>query len=62
VGATPYAIVRIDGKQVGATPIVRHRIEVGTHEVVLVSPKSGATLLRKNVTIEKDKLELVILK
>src|SRR5690606_36672340 len=40
--ANPFALVRNNGKEVGTTPILRHRLPAGRHEIVLASPDSGA--------------------
>jgi len=61
VAAEPYALVRIDGTEIGASPIIRRRIVAGTHEVVLASPDSGAIRLRRTVRIEPGEHERVIL-
>jgi serine/threonine-protein kinase len=62
VAAEPFALVKIDGNDVGTTPVFRRKLAVGVHEVVLVSPDSGAIRLRRQVTITAGKLEKVILK
>jgi hypothetical protein len=51
VAAEPYALVRIDGVEVGSTPIFKRSIQAGSHVVELVHPDSGATRLRKTVTV-----------
>jgi hypothetical protein len=60
VGATPYALVRIDGKQVGITPVNRHRLPVGPHEIVLVRPDTGEVRHRERVTIEEGKTRKLV--
>jgi eukaryotic-like serine/threonine-protein kinase len=62
VGADPYAMVDIDGKQIGITPILRHKIPVGEHEVLLLSPDTGQIRLRRKVTIRENEHQEVILK
>jgi serine/threonine-protein kinase len=51
IGAQPYALVRIDGQEVGVTPIMRKKLGAGAHEIQLVSPDSGAVRLKKMVTL-----------
>jgi hypothetical protein len=62
VGAEPYALVRIDGKEVGSTPIIRRTLAAGDHEVVLYSPDSGAVRLSKRVSIRPGKHENIVLR
>ena len=51
IAATPYALVRIDGKEIGATPIIRRKIPAGKHTVILVSPDTGQVRLRKIIQV-----------
>ena len=51
VGAQPYALVRIDGQEIGATPIMNKRLPAGTHEIELVRPDSGEVRLKRQVTL-----------
>jgi hypothetical protein len=60
IGATPYAIVRLDGKEIGATPIFGRRIAAGTHVVVLLHPDTRAVRLKKTIVVGKDKTVHVI--
>ncbi len=61
IAADPYANVKIDGKQVGTTPIFRHKLPVGKHEIVLISPDSGKVRLQRTVDLAEDEHEKVIL-
>ena len=49
MGAEPYAIVWIDGEQVGTTPLVRHRLPAGEHTIAVEAtddpPGPGAWIL-----------------
>ena len=46
---TPYANVHIDGVDVGDTPVYRHVVPAGDHEVVWIEP--GGTRVRKKTTV-----------
>jgi hypothetical protein len=62
VAAEPYAEVRIDGLQIGTTPIFRRPIPAGDHEITLVRPDTGEVRLKKQITIQPDLLEKVIVR
>jgi hypothetical protein len=62
VAADPFALVRIDGVEVGTTPIFRREIAAGRHEVVLASPDSGAVRLRRTIDLAAGGHEKVILR
>jgi serine/threonine protein kinase len=62
IATEPYANVRIDGKEVGTTPIFRRKITVGQHEIVLISPDTGSVRYRQKVHIVENQLKKVILK
>ena len=62
IAADPYANVRIDGREAGTTPIFRRKLPVGLHEVILISPDTGAVRYKKKVRIGENRLEKVILK
>lgn len=53
IGADPYANVRIDGTDVGVTPL-RKSLPPGAHVIELVSPDSGAVRWSKTVTVEAE--------
>jgi hypothetical protein len=59
-GAEPYAIVRLDGVSLGATPIFRRKVPIGRHEVELVTPDTGEVRLRRVVDVEDGALHEVI--
>jgi serine/threonine-protein kinase len=61
IGAQPYALVRIDGQEVGVTPIMRKKLPVGTHEILLVRPDTGEVRLKRVVTLESDAHERITL-
>lgn len=54
VGAEPYARVQIDGREVGVTPLIRHRLSAGSHEVVLLEPNTGAVRHRETLLLAAD--------
>jgi hypothetical protein len=54
VGADPYAHVRIDGRDVGVTPIVKRKLPAGTHLLELVRPDTGEVRLERRVLIRKN--------
>jgi serine/threonine-protein kinase len=62
IAADPYANVRIDGREAGTTPIFRRKLPVGIHEIILISPDTGAVRYKKKVHIDENRLEKVILK
>jgi hypothetical protein len=62
IAADPYANVRIDGREAGTTPIFRRKLPVGTHEIILISPDTGAVRYKKKIHIAENRLEKVILK
>jgi hypothetical protein len=51
VGADPYALVRLDGRQIGVTPILRMKLPTGTHKVELVQPDNGEVRLNTSVSV-----------
>jgi serine/threonine-protein kinase len=59
IGATPYANVRIDGVDVGVTPIMRRKVSAGTHKVELLSPENGEVRLERSVHLEANQHERV---
>ncbi len=60
IAADPYALVRIDGVEIGSTPVFDRPIAAGPHEVVLVHPDSGAVRLKKTVQIRAGKSARVV--
>lgn len=49
IGAEPYALVRIDDRDLGTTPLLEHAITPGQHTIVLASPDSGRERLRRTI-------------
>lgn len=53
VGAQPYALVRINGREAGATPIVRRKLSAGSYEIELTSPATGEVRLKRKLTLRE---------
>ncbi|MEM6533371.1 MAG: protein kinase [Myxococcota bacterium] len=51
VFADPFARVRIDGREIGVTPILNYRIPVGEHAVELLDPDSGGVRKTRRVKV-----------
>ena len=61
VGAEPYAYVRIDDTEIGATPLIDYRLTVGPHRVELLDPRNRGVLLSRDIWIEVDERESITL-
>jgi serine/threonine-protein kinase len=59
INADPWAIVSIDGKSHGSTPIVGLRLEAGKHTAVLTNPDTGA-VVRRVFVVKPDQTVRVI--
>jgi serine/threonine-protein kinase len=59
VTAKPYANVRIDGRLVGPTPLMHHRLPAGEHEVELLSPETGEVRLTRRVEVSDGRTSTV---
>jgi serine/threonine protein kinase len=53
VGAQPYALVRINGREVGATPIVNKKMNAGSYEIELTTPDTGEVRLKRTVVLRE---------
>lgn len=62
VAADPFALVKLDGRDLGATPIIRAKVAVGQHEVILYSPDSGAERERRTITILDGKTQSIVIR
>lgn len=62
VAAEPYALVRIDGVQIGATPIYNHKLAIGPHTLTLVSPDTGETRHQEQVNLAEGERRRVVVK
>ena len=48
LNSRPWATVYIDGREVGETPLYRHRVKAGRHDITLVNNKFG---LRRELSV-----------
>ncbi len=62
VGAEPYALVRLNGRPIGTTPLIRYKVDVGEHSVVLVNPDDGEVRLKRKVKIAVNQHQEVIVR
>jgi hypothetical protein len=53
VGATPFALVRIDGHEVGPTPILNRKVGTGKHVIEFLRPDTGEIRARKVVRVSE---------
>ena len=51
VGAIPFALVRIDGVPLGATPLVERRLPAGMHLIEWLAPDTNAVRERRTVNL-----------
>ena len=51
IAARPFATIKVDGAVLTTTPVFRHPIAAGRHEIVLVDPASGQERLRKTIVL-----------
>jgi hypothetical protein len=62
IDATPNAVVVIDGKTVGFTPLKHLRLPTGRHEVQLRRPWTRAIRWSKIVTVSEHRQHRITLK
>ena len=62
IGASPYARVRIDGKEIGVTPIVRRKIPTGKHKIELLAPDTGEVRAKRILKLAEGKHERITIK
>ncbi|MEQ8274062.1 MAG: serine/threonine-protein kinase [Deltaproteobacteria bacterium] len=60
IGANPYALVRINGKEIGSTPVVRKRLPVGDYKVELIGPDTGDVRMTKKLTLREGAHERIM--
>ena len=60
VAAEPYALVRLDGSEIGATPILRRKVSAGSHTIIITSPDTGELRLRRTFTLAPGAHEEII--
>jgi serine/threonine-protein kinase len=51
VGAEPYALVRVNGQEIGPTPVFDHPVAAGSVTVELVTPDKHAVRLRRELSL-----------
>ena len=51
VGAEPYALVRLAGKEVGTTPLFDYPVPAGAVDVELVTPDKQLVRMRRTLSI-----------
>lgn len=51
VDAIPFAIVHVDGKKIGTTPVVRLDLSAGKHVLELTSPENGTRIARREIVL-----------
>ncbi|MEL6547954.1 MAG: hypothetical protein AAFQ82_25235, partial [Myxococcota bacterium] len=54
VFAEPFARVRVNGKEIGITPIPKHRVQVGEYTVEFIDPVSGAVRTSRRVEVAEN--------
>jgi serine/threonine-protein kinase len=54
IAAEPFALVRVDGKEIGSTPLFKKRFPAGKHLVELIHPDTGKVRLRRTVDLAVD--------
>jgi len=59
VNTTPWTQVWIDGKLAGSTPLYRHRVAPGLHQIRLINPRDRAELRRTIQVREGDAVKIV---
>lgn len=62
IAAEPFALIRVDGADLGTTPVFGVALPAGTHEVVLLWPDTGTIRLKKTLHLPAGKHEPIILK
>lgn len=60
IAAEPFALVRVDGKEIGSTPFFKKKFPAGSHLVELIHPDTGKVRLRKSVDLAVDGHQNVI--
>jgi serine/threonine protein kinase len=62
VNSEPWAVVFVDGKRLKSTPVLRHRLRVGRHRVVLKNPSKAKVVRRVIVCKGQETRVSVMLK
>ena len=61
IAADPYALIKIDGVSLGSTPLLKHPLPVGPHDVQLLHPGSGVLRDHRTVEVREGKNTSVLL-
>jgi serine/threonine-protein kinase len=59
VGAEPYAVVLLDGRDLGATPLVRLEIPAGRHEIRFLRPDTHELLGKRTIDVAPGQHERI---
>ena len=59
LNAQPWAEVSVDGRKVGITPIVDHKLEAGKHELQLLNPNCSPH--KRTITIDAGKTTSLVI-
>ncbi len=62
VQAVPWGVVHVDGVNLGATPLIGHRLSAGPHQVEIYAPDSNQIVDRRTVQIEADQHHKVMVR
>jgi serine/threonine protein kinase len=54
IGANPWALVKIDGQNVGNTPLLGKKIPSGKHVIELISPDTETIRYKAEIVLEAD--------
>jgi hypothetical protein len=54
VGAHPYAVVLVDGREHGLTPLLKIPLETGPHQITLLDPASRSVRVSETIEIRAD--------
>lgn len=54
LAAEPFAVVRLDGVNLGPTPILKRKIPAGTHQVEFLKPETGEVRFKQEIQLEKE--------
>ena len=52
IGAEPFAMVRLDGRELGPTPLIKHVVPAGPHRLELIAPDTQIIRLDRTFQLE----------